>query len=452
MKKLLLLIALLLQVNYPFAQDAMDSEEESSSKISITGTGYVMLGQIASGHSHQRMDGYLQQFLWQNFYSGRINATSNPTKWFTARIGVEVSSSFPVLKETTIMKDIFKTSQKPVLPLASGIFHFNANNAVFFEIESGLMEYAFNNEVKNLGNYLYRSTSYPFFIRTKLDYIYSNLMGLRAQVGLIDNQLQFGAIINTIIDHPPFFDWDFGLYASYSTPNKLIDAGVGVVFERFASVNDTLTDCINIKGTLGDTSATLRGTKLDARLTFDIKQLFGNNDMFGPNDAKIYLESAILGFEEYDFFSYDDVLEQSLTDTNVIIPPKPSLSNRLPILFGVNLPTFKIMDLLCIELEYCKWPYALDWWGEGTQPSPKPVFPGVSSTRDSTWRIIYKDKDNWKWTVYLKKSISKFDLIAMFANDHILYETFKPESHNYTEQSLRDHTDWHWYVKLQYNL
>jgi hypothetical protein len=74
------------------------------------------------------------------------------------------------------------------------------------------------------------------------------------------------------------------------------------------------------------------------------------------------------------------------------------------------------------------------------------------SSTDSVWQDIYKNKDNFKWTVYLKKSFSKFDLITIFANDHTIYDTYNAETQPNTEQSLRKPGDWHWYIKLQYNL
>jgi hypothetical protein len=104
------------------------------------------------------------------------------------------------------------------------------------------------------------------------------------------------------------------------------------------------------------------------------------------------------------------------------------------------------MDLLSFELEWFDSPYPNDWFGSNG-PSPEPVY-----VNDPVWNDIYKNKDNFKWTVYLKKSFSKFDLIGIAANDHTIYSTFNAEGQAYTEQSLRKPSNWHWYIKLQYNL
>jgi hypothetical protein len=441
MKKWSLLPLILFGTLCVFAEN--NSSEEEESNVTIKGSGSIMFGQIAKGHSHGKASDWPLDHHWQSFYAGRIDAISKPKDcdWFTAKIGLEIGSAFPVLRETNIMKDIFKTQQRPFLPQAVGIFDFDINN-ISCLIESGMMEYTFNPDVKNLGNYMYRSTAYPLNLRTKLDYIYSNLMGIRAQAGFINNQVKVGMIMNSIIDAPPFFDMNLGFYASYTNGNKLIDAAFGLVFERVIAIDDSITDCKKLKNRLGDSTATMRGTKIIGRATFDIKQLLGNNSIFGPNDAKIYAEGAILGLKDPDFYNYQ---------ANPIYP-KTSLLNRIPLMLGINIPTFKILDHLSVELEYCNYPYPFDWWGSLNSPSPKPDFPSGSTLKDTTWRDIYLHKDNLKWTFYLKKSISNFDIIAMAANDHILYETYQAESHTFTEHSLRGEKNWHWYIKLQCRL
>ncbi len=421
-------------------ETANSEEEDSKDYISFGGTGYIMFGQIGSGHSHGKMGSNPLRHHWQNFYSARIDATSQPVEWFRTKLSLEVASAWPVVRESTIMKETFKLQYRPLLPQAVGIFNFGLN--IFsFEIEAGMMEYAFNTDVKNLGNYLYRSSANPLSMITTIDNIYSSLMGVRAQTGVLEDQVKVGVIFNSILNQSPFFDFNLGFYTSYTMPNKLIDVGLGFVFERLIAIDTTFTDCINLKSSLGDTSLTLRGQKLDLRAAMDIKALFPEVSIFGPNDLKVYGELAILGLKDPDYYPGDPRY------------PKPSLLNRMPIMFGMNVPTFKVLDLLSFELEYCAYPYPIDWWGfSNAAPSPKPAQITGTTPEDTKWLDIYKKRDNLKWTFYLKKSISKFDLIGMIANDHIRYETYMPEKQFYTEQSLRDNKDWHWYIKLQYNL
>lgn len=409
-----------------------------SEKIQIRGSGHILFGQVVSGYAYGRAGSNPIKNHWQNFYSARVDLTSQPVEWYKTKLSLEIGSAWPILRESTIMKETYKLQYRSILPQAVGVFNFNIEDYLFFLIEAGMMEYAFNEEVKNLGNYLYRSTVYPFNLTTKLDYIYSNLLGTRGEIGI--NNIKLGLIFNSIINQAPFFDMSLSLYLTFKDPIQFFDGGIALGLDRLIAINDTLTDCINLRSTLGDTTLTLRGQKIDLRAAFDLKKLFGrDNDfvsMLGEKDLKIYTEAALIGFRDPEYFPGDTAV------------PKPSLLHRLPILFGINLPAFKILNVFSVEFEWCKYPYAFDWWGyTNAAPSPKPPYPG-----DTLWRKIYRDEDNFKWTVYLKSSISKFDIIAFFANDHIRYETHNAEQQLFTEQSLRRGNNWHWYVKLQYNL
>jgi hypothetical protein len=404
--------------------------------LSIAGNANIMFGQIVSGYEFGSMDANYMQNRWQDYYAGRIEITSRPVDWYHTSIALQVNSNFPVTIASSIQKDSYRLRFSSILPKAVGVFDLKFPGWSL-QIESGLLEYNFNPEIKNFGNYLYRSLAYPFTLETKIDYPYANLMGIRTQGSFLNNQLKAEVIINSITNHVPFYDMSVGLMLSYTTLNKFIDIGGGVLFDRLISVNDSATDLKNVdKGYLIDTTLTYRSTKLDARLTLDFKQLLGNPGFFGKNDLKFYGEAGLIGVKSPHYWPDDTTIT-------------PSMLNRVPMLFGFNLPAFKILDLLSVELEYCKSPYPFDWWGafDGMQtPQPRFIDPA------DKWAKIYKEDDNLKWTVYLKKSISKFDVIGIFANDHTIYETINSENQPYTEQSLRTSKDWHWYVKLQYNL
>jgi hypothetical protein len=284
---------------------------------------------------------------------------------------------------------------------------------------------------------MYRSSAYPFCIKTRIDYPYANLMGIRPEVKFFNNQLKVEVVVNSVLDQYPFFDFSGAIMAYYRAPNNLFDFGIGYCKDRAYAVDKKLTDCDELKSKLSDTTITFRSRKIDARLILDFKPLLGNPANFGKNDLKLYGETAILGLKNPEYYKLDPTIT-------------PSIINRMPILVGINVPTFKILDLLSFEVEYCKNPYSNNWWGgQDGLPSPEPRD---VSEEDSVWNDNYKNKDNLKWTLYLKKSFSNFDIIAMFANDHTFYETRNAENQAYIEQTLRTNKDWHWYLKLQYNL
>jgi len=439
MKKMFLPV-LLLSGAMSFGQlyaDVTLTDDDGEKKIQIGGNGYMMFGQLVSGHSYQVQGAQEKSKTWMNNYSGRIDITSMPVEWFRSKISLEIASSWPLDRESTIMKDLFKQSFKVNLPQVAGIFDFDFD-FMSLMIESGYMEYAFNTQVKNLGNYLYRSQAYPLYMTTKLDDIYSHLLGIRFETGFLDNNLKVGAMMHSTTERPPYFDMNLGLFASYIMPNKFADVGFGIVFDRMIAMDKKRTDLKSVS----DTTITLRATKLDLRVTLDPKVLFPDIEIFGENDLKVYGEGAVLGTKDPDYWPIDPEYPDPENDNRF---PRPDLLHRMPIMFGINVPTFKALDYFTFEIEFCKYPYGFDWWGIG-DPSPEPIKP-----TDDKWVDIYRNKDNIKWTLYAKKSISNFDIIALFGNDHMNYGTPSEGQFN-PEQSLRKNWDWHWYLKLQYNL
>ena len=85
MKYYRILTLSLLCVNFVMARE-FDTDHKNS-LISISGNGHIMFGQIVSGYQFKTFDANHVDWLWQNFYSGRINITSQPVDWFTAIMG-----------------------------------------------------------------------------------------------------------------------------------------------------------------------------------------------------------------------------------------------------------------------------------------------------------------------------------------------------------------------------
>ena len=153
------------------------------------------------------------------------------------------------------------------------------------------------------------------------------------------------------------------------------------MFSRFLPVNSTITsknDPTNayVDPSLPDSTGyyTLAGTKLMARASFDFKPLFKSfaDQFLGPNDLRIYSEAAILGLKNYPVY-YDD------------------LSKRIPIMVGFNVPTFKVFDVLALEVENYNWNYS-----NGYQ---NPVWYGIAVSGQALQAAYTEDdynKDNLK--------------------------------------------------------
>jgi hypothetical protein len=179
-------------------------------------------------------------------------------------------------------------------------------------------------------------------------------------------------------------------------------------------------------------------------LSFDPKP-FIPLSIFGKEDLKIYGEAAILGVKNYP-------ANDSLNSINGIknnIYGYDSLFNKIPVMIGFNVPTFKLLDVLSIEVEWYGCPYPDDYkisLGTGNDlgiPMPDPNQRVVSNT--------YTYEDNWKWSVYLKKMLmhDHFGVILQCARDHMRLQSLVDESKSSElETSLEEKRMWWWMAKV----
>ena len=407
-------------------------EEAKEPNLTVSGFGYFMFGQIVSGVPGDVYSNSISHY-WQDIGDVNFTVTSRPNNWFMAQAGLEMQTYYPI-QFAAMDKASYYIQFQGFLPQAEGIFHWKFDTPLLssLKVESGVFQYTFNPEVKNLGNYLYRSTAVPLSVQSKIDYPWANLMGVRAQTGLFNDKVTLEVIMNSEYQYPPWYDWSLGFTASYA-PNKVIDIGAGICLaHEFNASVGTLSDSLD-KLWRATKDKLWRATKLDARAIFNPKPLFGNPSFLDSEDLKLYAEAAILGLKDTQEYTYI---------------PKNTLLHRMPFLVGLNLPTFKIIDLLSVELEYFDSPYPNSYFGRFDQNSPL----SVDNTGDSAAIDNYINRDNFKWSVAMKKSISKFEIRAFIANDHSIYKVFKLENLSCFEQTLKRPQDWQWFIELRYNL
>jgi hypothetical protein len=170
------------------------------------------------------------------------------------------------------------------------------------------------------------------------------------------------------------------------------------------------------------------GVKPIATFAFDPKPLVGGVSMLGPNDLVVYGEAALLGVKDYPIF-YDD------------------WTKRVPVMVGFNFPTFKMLDVLSLEVEYYGSEYPDNFQGiisGQVQGTPWPTIP--SSYDASDW-----ESDNWKWSVYAqRKVVDGVTLSAQVARDHARAWAY-PTGKTYWG-IMNDDNDWYWMLKLTANL
>jgi hypothetical protein len=319
-------------------------------------------------------------------------------------------------------------------------------------IEFGVLNFKYNPEVRNLGEYLFRSGCYPGFLIGDFDYPLARVTGLRLHNTLFDGTLKQDFLATMETQYKPFHDISL-TYLAKVTPKPFVTLGGGIQFAHLISVDESATtppaaggqyaiikdtirgsngqDSLFLNDTISlpDTSTvlTFRGIKLMARACIDFKKLFPW-DKFGNEDLKLYGEAAILGVKDYKLY-YNNLIQ------------------RIPIMVGFNLPAFKMLDLISCEVEWYGSPYPNNYLNAfSITPLPRPIPDGPASG----YSMSTYTKDNWKWSVYVKKSLSKsFSIIGQAARDH--FRTVSIDPYNVErEEALTKTNHWYWTIRFGY--
>jgi len=339
-----------------------------------------------------------------------------------------------------------------------GIYSFGNAENPFLSIEAGIFPFKYNAEAVNLGEYLFRSGCYPPFITTNFDFPYATLTGFRLHSTLFNN-LQQDLLLTTETQIQPLYDWSLSYLLNYSVPSWF-DIGAGVSFSRLFPASDEVTTPKVYTGAPNSTDMYLdgngdtayysfKGIKVMGKVCFDPKGFFpGFAEVLGKEDGKIFAEAAILGLKNinaYKKYSTSDTSSALMEDTSTNY--YNDISQRIPIMFGFNVPTFKLLDLFALQGEWYGWNFkdALYYQttsGPNAIPSP---FYSRSYPRD-----VYKT-DNWKWSVNVQKTFLRhFSIIAQLSRDHTrtisYYEKYKDENEMFTKNN-----EWGWWLKLQYS-
>jgi hypothetical protein len=150
---------------------------------------------------------------------------------------------------------------------------------------------------------------------------------------------------------------------------------------------------------------TSKGVKLMGRAALNLGRLLPEESR-GPDDLRIFAEAALLGVENQPLF-YE------------------KRDERIPIMFGLNVPTFHLLDLLTLQAEYYKSPYNdIDYFNASSLPIWKTGFVQDSTQQylvDANRAVIpvANHKDDWKWSIYAKKVLNKsITIYGQAASDH----------------------------------
>lgn len=364
----------------------------------------------------------------------------------------------------------------------------------FLRINAGIFHYKYNEYSRNLGEYMFRTGTYPGWIAT----------GLMTLVGVNDAQLtgfkigqnlgpfSHDLIFNLETDILPTYDLNATYMAKLNLGGVLkLGAGVqfarllpakpsvtnpsfirdptkgeanpvesnryfehngvyyvdwkryyeeqiGGILERNTNLEDTIPlahaikvlDSIRTPGP--DGTPLLKpafehfngsGIKPVGHFAFDPKPLFAT-DIFGPNDLVLYGEAAILGVKDYPVL-YGDITQ------------------RMPMMIGFNVPTFKLLDVLAVEFEQYKSPFPNSYaevMTSGGVPRPTLSFNG-------RYLPEYWADDDTKWSVFAsRRIIDGVSGSVQVARDHARGWQYPAGKTWWSIISKKSH--WYWMFKL----
>jgi hypothetical protein len=408
-------------------------------ELSLNGRGEFKFGQVVRGTGVENA-GTVKD-LWTEWASGGLSLETVFDKKLKLVIGIDadIKFSWPIEKQFSQTK-----TAQPLVSLGETYGQYSlGNDWGGFDVCAGYFGYKYNPEVKNLGEYLFRSATYPAYIITDFDYPQAKLLGLRIGGQLFDKSLSADIILSSETVFYPAMDWSLSSLISYDIANLgFITIGAGVSFAHLFSVypdnssGGSLTSprAEATKYKDGDSTKyyTFKGTKQMARLSIDpLAFIREGNTYFGKDDFKIYGELLIIGTESYP-------------DTTASGKPNPSYSNwkeKTPVTFGINLPTFKLLDVLNVEFEY----WGTKYYNDYRQIYVIDGYPLAPSLNGNV------TESKWKWSAYLKKSFfnEHCAIVVQLARDHMRLFDVLYDHANHREM-LVEAGNWWWASKLSF--
>jgi hypothetical protein len=322
---------------------------------------------------------------------------------------------------------------------AEAVYSIGNIESPYLQVGFGYFPFKTDPDAKNLGDYLFRTGTYPVYVINTFNRPYARLLGLRVS-SMLFNDLHKDILLTSSVSLPPLVDGSLSYLVSYSL-FRVVDVGAGISFAHLFPVDnhlttpqDPTTSYIKAKG---DTSHyTFAGTKPMVRFAIDPKPLIPW-DGFGKDDFRLYGEVCITGWEDYN--NYNITVD---TSAGGIGNYYANRKDRTLYMLGFNVPTCKFLDVLSGELEWFPDRYPNNGYymfGQTNLSLPKPhLTPSMGTGK------VYP----LYWSVYIKKTIvDKCALILQFARDHM-----RPINNNYqyqyTEDVLERKGDWWWAFRL----
>jgi hypothetical protein len=332
-------------------------------------------------------------------------------------------------------------------------------------LEFGFFPYKYNPDAQNLGEYLYRSGTYPGTVQSTdgfhlMDYAVYQAYGAHARWSHFSGRLSHD--VNLFSEPASIPTGDLTPAYEFSAKLPLVQLGVGAAYNRFFSYNGDQTrpkvyqngyfrvDSVGNPGAVeyegpygllpngstvrtriqtGDSTVhalhyyTQRGVKLMARAAVDLGFLVPEAAR-NPGDLRVFAEAAVLGWEDQPFF-YEDRRE------------------RIPVMIGVNAPTFRLLDRLSVQAEYYRSRFASS---TDYNYHSFPIWTVLPDYDPDDFK-----RDDWKWSIYGRKTLNRLlSVHVQVANDHLRLPEFNTNLNS--TPLMQSQGDWYYLLRLESRL
>lgn len=368
----------------------------------------------------------------------------------------------------------------PGVGQAQAVYSFGENPAnPTAKLQFGLFPVKYSNS-HNLGEYLFRSGTYPGYLQTGgWSFLNSSsylAQGARLSVPMLGGKLTHDLTMFMERGVEPIHNFSPGYMVSFK-PTPMFEIGAGGVwahglawkpsklspkeevnaYSKSAGLpvhnEATFTPCGEAyKLARGDSAIlegnvirpgapapnmadcahyTFNGVKLMGRAAANLGSLIGHPKV-KPDDFKIYAEIALLGVKDYPFY-YEKKME------------------RMPVMAGINLPTFGLLDRLSAEVEYKKSRFRNTFGLTYLETVPVPLDNRNVNPYNEYAVTPEYTKDDWKWSFYAKREITKgVNVYAQAASDHLRHTDYEAKIH--ARPTTLDYDEWYYIVRLEFGL
>jgi hypothetical protein len=299
-------------------------------------------------------------------------------------------------------------------------------------VKFGFFDFKYNPDSKNLGEYLIRSEAYPTILESaqgKDLMAWSDARVAGVQYGSGGANLRHMALLYAEQVNEPVNDVSAAYFLSAGPESA--ELSVGADYARFLRLGDSIhltndLQTVHNADYMAANGLTTRAWKFILRGRLDMAALLRMRSSF-----VLYGEAALLGLKK-DTLYYRNMRE------------------RMPMMAGVDIPTFGILDVLSFEGEY--FPnryYEKKYQLQENKFTPLPSF--FHDEEYSGANLPQIRSHDWRWSANIERSLNQWlKLKLRVASDHTRLLNWSGDYEGGTPFA-RKSSDWYWLARIEFH-